>query len=77
MRRDLSSDFLLLFVERPLSRRSCCRRGEEEEEKDRETDSLFYAKVVFYGEMSRLWRGRKDGSARKLRHRIVECRLEF
>lgn len=54
MRRDLSSDFLLLFVERPLSRRSCCRRGEEEEEKDRETDSLFYAKVVFYGEMSRL-----------------------
>ncbi len=54
MRRDLSSDFLLLFVERSLSRRSCCRRGEEEEEKDRETDSLFYAKVVFYGEMSRL-----------------------
>ncbi len=57
MRRDLSSDFLLRFVERSLSRRSCCRRGEEEEEeeeKDRETDSLFYAKVAFYGEMSRL-----------------------
>jgi hypothetical protein len=53
MRRDLSSDFLLLFVERPLSRRSCCRRGEEEE-KDRETDSLFCVKVVFYGETSRL-----------------------
>jgi hypothetical protein len=52
MRRDLSSDFLLLFVERPLWRRSCCRRGEEEE--DRETDSLFCAKVVFYGETSRL-----------------------
>ncbi len=48
MRRDISSDFLLLFVERPLSRRSYCRRGEEE--KDRETDSLFCAKVVFYGD---------------------------
>lgn len=40
MRRDLSSDFLILSVERPLSRRSFCRRGEGEE-KDRKTDSLF------------------------------------